>query len=238
MCISSSQQPALTCRLNSSVMAIGYVVPLAALSTVLLSVASGLYSTLGPGSPTGWWVGFQILGGVGSGLGLQVVGLPLVACDMPISLYRSFANALLQAIIAIQAVVTGEELSTAMAFIVFTQSLGPAVVLTLCNLIFYTSLRAQLPQEAPQVDATAVINAGATGFREIVSPDDMPGVLKAYATSIDKTFYLVVAMAAACGLVLWGMGWKNLKAGQGGTKDADDGEKSASVKEDAQSDKD
>lgn len=54
-------------------MAIGYVIPLAALSTVLLSIASGLYSLLRPGSPTGWWVGFQVLAGVGSGLGLQVV---------------------------------------------------------------------------------------------------------------------------------------------------------------------
>jgi hypothetical protein len=55
------------------VMAVGYVIPLAALSTVLLSIASGLYSILRPNSPTGWWVGFQILGGAGSGLGLQVV---------------------------------------------------------------------------------------------------------------------------------------------------------------------
>ncbi|RYP66871.1 hypothetical protein DL769_005903 [Monosporascus sp. CRB-8-3] len=169
------------------IMAIGYVIPLAALSTVLLSVASGLYSMLRPNSPTGWWVGFQILAGVGSGLGLQV------------------------AIIAIQTVVTGEELSSAMAFIVFTQSMGPAIVLTLCQLIFYSSLQTQLPQQAPHADAAAIVRAGATGFRGIVSQDDLPGVYVAYANSIDRVFYLVAAMAAACGLVLWGMGWKDLR---------------------------
>lgn len=58
-----------------AVMKIGYVVPLALLSTVLLSIASGLYSLLQPESPTGHWVGFQILAGIGSGAGLQVVRL-------------------------------------------------------------------------------------------------------------------------------------------------------------------
>ncbi|KAK4665413.1 hypothetical protein QC763_401570 [Podospora pseudopauciseta] len=184
------------------IMAIGYVIPLATMSTVLLSVASGLYSLLRPGSPTGWWVGFQVLAGVGSGLGLQV------------------------AIIAIQAVVTGEELSSAMAFIVFTQSLGPAIVLTLCQLIFYSSLRVEIPREAPNADTEAVIAAGATGFRAIVPPDVLPGVLEAYANSINKVFYLVAAIAASCGLVLWGMGWKDLRKkpdGDGETADEEMG---------------
>jgi hypothetical protein len=52
---------------------IGYVIPLAFFSTIFLSVASGLYSLLQPGSPTGEWVGFQVIGGIGSGAGLQVV---------------------------------------------------------------------------------------------------------------------------------------------------------------------
>jgi hypothetical protein len=54
-------------------MKIGYVIPLALFSTILLSIASGLYSLLQPGSPTGQWVGFQIISGIGSGAGLQVV---------------------------------------------------------------------------------------------------------------------------------------------------------------------
>ncbi|KAJ8062112.1 hypothetical protein OCU04_008673 [Sclerotinia nivalis] len=166
---------------------IGYVIPLAIFSTVLLSIASGLYSLLQPSSPTGWWIGFQILAGIGSGAGLQV------------------------AIIAIQAAVTGEELSSAMAFIVFTQSLGPAIVLVLCNLIFDESLKSQLPKHAPSVDAMAIMNAGATGFRKVVQPRDLPSVLVAYANSIDRVFYLVAAMASACGIALWGMGWQDIR---------------------------
>ncbi|KAK4116025.1 MFS general substrate transporter [Canariomyces notabilis] len=180
-------QLAMAASSGALIIAVGYVIPLAALSTVLLSIASGLYSILRPNSPTCWWVGFQILGGAGSGLGLQV------------------------AIIAIQTVVTGEELSSAMAFVVFAQSLGPAIVLTLCQLIFYTTLRAELPIQAPNANSEAIIGAGATGYRAIVSSEDLPGVIVAYANSIDRVFYLVAGMAAACGLVLWGMGWKDLR---------------------------
>ena len=99
-----------------------------------------------------------------------------------------------------------------MSFIVFTQSLGPAIFLVLCNVIFDGSLRSQLPRQAPNIDATAVLKAGATGFRAIVQPNDLPGVLVAYANSFDRTLYLVAATAVVCGFVLWGMGWKDLRA--------------------------
>lgn len=54
---------------------IGFVIPLAIVGTILLAVGSGLYSLLQPGSPTGYWVGFQILAGIGSGLSMQLVCL-------------------------------------------------------------------------------------------------------------------------------------------------------------------
>lgn len=98
-----------------------------------------------------------------------------------------------------------------MSFIVFTQSLGPAIVLSLCQLIFIESLKEQIPQYAPNADAGAIILAGATRFREVVQSSDIPLVLVAYANSIDHVFYLVAAMAALCGIPLWGMGWQDLR---------------------------
>jgi hypothetical protein len=106
-----------------------------------------------------------------------------------------------------------------MAFMVFTQSLGPAIALALYNVIFAASLRGQLAQRAPQVDAQAVIDAGATGFRSFVQPVDLPAVLVAYANSIDRALYMVAAMAAACGIFLWGMGWNDIR-NKGEQKDA------------------
>jgi hypothetical protein len=98
-----------------------------------------------------------------------------------------------------------------MAFIVFAQALGPSIFLALCNLIFVASLKAQLPAKAPRVDAPAVIKAGATGFRAIVSESDLHGVILAYANSVNRTFYFVATIAACCGIVLWGMGWTDLR---------------------------
>lgn len=183
----------------------GYVIPLAFFSSVFLSIASGLYSLLQPGSPTGEWVGFQIIGSIGSGAGLQVVSLPWF------NLYDFELTLQPQAIISIQAVVRPEELSSAMAFLIFAQSLGPAIALTLYNVIFSTSLRSQLLERAPNLDSKAIIAAGATGFKAIVPQAELPAVLVAYANSIDKTFYLVAAMAAACGICCWGMGWNDIR---------------------------
>lgn len=124
---------------------------------------------------------------------------------------------LVKAIIAIQAVVTEEELSSGMAFMVFTQSLGPAITLAICNAIFDTSLRSQIARHVPDVDPTAIIQAGATGFRSIVQDSDLQSVLLTYANSIDRVFYLVAALAAACGIFLWGMGWHDVRKKDEGT---------------------
>lgn len=99
-----------------------------------------------------------------------------------------------------------------MAFMVFTQSLAPAVILTLCNVILVESLKIQIPEHAPGVDPDAVIRAGATGFRGLGVPSkDLPGVLVAYANSLDRVFYLVAGCAAASFIFLWGMGWQDLR---------------------------
>ena len=46
---------------------------MALFSTIFLSNGSGLYSILKPESSTGKWIGFQIIAGIGSGAGLQLV---------------------------------------------------------------------------------------------------------------------------------------------------------------------
>lgn len=175
-------------------------------SSTLLSVASGLYSLLQPGSPTGEWVGFQIIGGIGSGAGLQVVRQhPREKKKTPVCALLADPNP--QAVNAIQAVTTGKELSSGIAFMVFCQALGPSIALVVYNVLFGASLKAELAQRAPNVDAQAIIDAGATGFRSLVRPEDLGAVLKAYANSINHVFYLVAALAACCSIFVWPMGW-------------------------------
>lgn len=59
----------------STVNNVGYYIPVALFAAVLLSVGSGLIATFSPSTPTGKWIGYQILYGAGRGLGLQMVCL-------------------------------------------------------------------------------------------------------------------------------------------------------------------
>lgn len=90
---------------------------------------------------------------------------------------------------AVQAVLAGEELPSGIAFVMLTQALGPTIMLTVFNIIFDTGLKSGLLHHVPQANATAIINAGATDFRDLVEPANLPGVLDAYADSLDTVFY-------------------------------------------------
>ncbi|KAK7742342.1 hypothetical protein SLS53_004487 [Cytospora paraplurivora] len=160
---------------------------MALFSATLTTVGSGLYSLFKPGSSTGEWVGFQVITGFGRGIGLQ---MPIVAAQNSIS---------------------QDELSPTMAFLVWCQYIGPAIFLALYNTVFDTSLKSQLREQAPNADATAIIDAGATGFRSIVEPQDLQSVLRAYTNSLDIVFYLVAGAGAVSWFAAWGMGWKDIR---------------------------
>ena len=113
-----------------------------------------------------------------------------------------------QPLMAIQSAVSQDEMSQAMAFAVWCQYIGPTVFLTLYNTIFDTSLRSQLQAFAPGANPDFIIAAGATRFRSFVSPQDLPGVLQAFSTSLDHTFYLQAGAGVVAWFTAWGMGWK------------------------------
>lgn len=115
-----------------------------------------------------------------------------------------------QPLVAIQAVVSPEEMSQAMAFAVWCQYIGPTIFLTLYNIVFDTSLRTQLQKYAPGNNPDVIIAAGATRFRSFVGPQDLPGVLKAFANSLDHTFYLQAGAGVAAWITAWGMGWMRI----------------------------
>jgi hypothetical protein len=94
---------------------------------------------------------------------------------------------------------------------VFSQAIGPAIANTLYNVIFLSSLPTQIAKFAPHANVQAIIDAGASGFRSVVSPADLNGVLVAYSNSLGRIYYLAVAFAATCGIASWGMGWHDLR---------------------------
>ncbi|GIK06569.1 hypothetical protein Aspvir_002219 [Aspergillus viridinutans] len=180
--------PSVLCQLVMAVVsgALSYYLPFAILSGILNAVGCGLLSTLSPTTPTREWAGYQALIGFGRGAGMQ----------MPM--------------IAVQNAVLPDEMSTAMAILTFSQTIGAAIFLAAAQVLFSHGLRRTIPQYAPTVDPETVIAAGATGFRSIVSEASLPGVLLAYSKSIGHVFYLLAALSVVQFFFAWGMGWKNV----------------------------
>lgn len=113
--------------------------------------------------------------------------------------------------IAIQNAVKGDDVSTAMAMMTCAQTFGGAIFLAVGQVIFAQTLRQKIPEYAPSANVDEIIAAGATGFRENVSAQNLPGVLAAYAKSVDSVFYLNVALSCAQFVFAWGVGWKSVK---------------------------
>ncbi|TPX08554.1 uncharacterized protein E0L32_010041 [Thyridium curvatum] len=163
-----------------------YIPPFSIFSGFLAAIGTGLFGLLKPDTPTGHWVGFMIITGLGRGVGFM---MPLMA---------------------VQNVTNAEELTAATAFIVWAQYIGPTIFLAVFNVIFDTGLRSGITKYAPNVDPATVTAAGATRFRKIVDPKDLAGVLFAYSYSLDRVFYICAVLAALAMLTAFGMGWKKL----------------------------
>lgn len=70
----------------------------------------------------------------------------------------------------------------------FFQYLGAATFIAIGQTIFSNSLRSALLADSPNADADAIIAAGASAVRSVVSEADLPGVLRAYNHAVTSTF--------------------------------------------------
>jgi hypothetical protein len=63
---------------KSAVTKLGYYLPWAFASSVIMTIGNGLVSTFSATTTVANWIGFQIILGAGRGLGMQTVGVPEV----------------------------------------------------------------------------------------------------------------------------------------------------------------
>jgi hypothetical protein len=115
--------------------------------------------------------------------------------------------------------------SIGLGILIFCQNLGGGVFLTAAQSIFSNGLRDNIIHNTPDVDPDLVLVAGATGFRQVISQEDLPGILSAYSTSIDRIMYLGVAISAVSVITSFGMGWKNIMKSKDETSDKEKGDK-------------
>ncbi|KAM3068059.1 hypothetical protein ACMFMG_011106 [Clarireedia jacksonii] len=184
-----------------------YYTPFMIAGGVLTTICYGLLSTLTPSSSAAKWAGYQVIGGIGRGLSVQ---MPLIA---------------------MQHNVAPDLIPIGTTLLMFCQYFGGTLSLSFTQTAFTTSLRNSIPKYAPGVNPAVVIQAGATEYRNVVSAADLPGVVKAYSVAINHAFYVATGLSAGIFIFVWGLGWKKLKAKEKKKSDASQETGVAEVKE-------
>ncbi|KAF7983702.1 hypothetical protein HWV62_19631 [Athelia sp. TMB] len=150
----------------------GYYWPFCVASPIFLAIGSGLLYTLKPSTSAGTVIGFQILCGVGVGLGMQnsLMAMQVEFKDAP-------------ALIG-QASSMGS----------FAQFLGGTIGLGIAEPVFASELSKNLLKYAPNAPATIVEESPVAIWTDI--PADMiPGVVLAYCESLKVVFVVGVPIA-------------------------------------------
>ncbi|KAE9366713.1 MFS general substrate transporter [Stipitochalara longipes BDJ] len=165
----------------------GLYTPPAVLGSAIAAVGSGLLATLAVNSSPGHWIGYQVLASFGA------------------------AMAIAQGYIAIEVALGKATSSIGLAAMLASQSFGASVFVAVGNTILQDSLLRAAERAGLQgIDISQVIGAGATKFRVLVSPEDLPAILKAYNSSLQKLFYSVIPLVALSVVVSCFLGWKRI----------------------------
>ncbi|KAH6860625.1 MFS transporter [Alternaria rosae] len=166
---------------------VGWYAPFMWFGSAIFAIGAGMLYTLKVGSPPGQWIGYQILAGIGAGAGVQI---PFVA---------------------VQVVTNEKDMPTANACVMFFNSLGGALSISIAQNIFVNTLGKEVPKYAPGFDARIVANAGATNLRSVVPEATLPGVLHGYNNAIVTAFILAIATSSVAFFISLGMEQKSVK---------------------------
>ena len=165
----------------------GYYVPFMLVSPVLMAVGAGLLTTWNVDTPISQWIGYQIILGIGSGLGFQ------------------------QPLIAAQTVLPIKDVPTGTSIVLFVQILGGALFISVAQNIFSNKLVEGVTQ-IPGVDPAMVIQTGATQLKDLFhDPSVVNQVLVAYNAALVKVYQIALIMGCLAILGAFGMEWKSVK---------------------------
>ncbi|KAJ7237563.1 putative transporter [Mycena haematopus] len=163
----------LTVLLSGQIVSkIGYYWPFVLVAPIFLAIGSGLLYTINPGTSSAQITGFQILAGVGIGMGMQ--------------------NALLAVQVEFRSVPRLIGQATAMTS--FSQYLGGTLGLGVAEPVFSSELTSYLLQFAPDAPV-AIVRDSPTSIHTALPAAMIPGVLKSYTRALRIVFVLGVPMA-------------------------------------------
>ncbi|KAI1801269.1 MFS general substrate transporter [Daldinia bambusicola] len=175
--------------------ATGYYNPFILVEIAMVAVGAGLITTLDLHTPFARWFGYQVLDGLGVGVGFQA------------------------GVIVVQNVVSRELVPQATSCVQFFQSLGGALFIAVAQTVFQNGLIKGLAQDAPHIDPSLLTHSGASEVRRVlasIGQQRMLGaVLGAYMRGLRHAYYISAAAASVAFLAALGLRWKKIDKKQG-----------------------
>lgn len=178
---------------------IGYYAPFMIVSSVLMSIGAGLITTWKVNTGHSMWIGYQVVFGIGLGLGMQ------------------------QASVAAQTVLKKADVAVGASLVMFFQQMGGAIALAITQNILDNKLVQGLRKVAgPTFDTSIVTNTGATQLRNHVPQDMLSEVLVVYNSAITTAFRVAVAFACLSIIGALTVEWQSVKKEQHAMKKAEE----------------
>ncbi|RMZ88710.1 hypothetical protein DV736_g4065, partial [Chaetothyriales sp. CBS 134916] len=166
---------------------VGYYQPFLWVGGILITIGSGLYYALDPNSSAGYWIGYQIIAGVGQGIVVQI-----------------------PAIVA-QKVSTRQDLSVTVGIVMFAQFVGGGFGVSTGQAILNNRVMDTLPVGSSIVTPTHVLTAGATGLRQAFpNRQDLAAVVESYMIGLKDAWVFTTAMGGAAFITAFAAEWRSI----------------------------
>ncbi len=157
------------------------------LSSILAPIGEGLMTTWSVDTTFSQWFGYEALTGIGIGLGLQG---PIMAVQTALSL---------------------DDVPVGTSVVVFTQTLGAAVFVSVAQSVFQNRLIKDLEGAVPNFSPATLLQSGATDIRSKVPAELLPTVLTAFNDALTHVFIVSICMSALTMAGSLAMEWRSVK---------------------------
>jgi MFS family permease len=155
---------------------------------ILGTVGAGLMYTWDVDTPTSRLIGYQILFGLGVGLGQQ------------------------QAIVAVQAGSKNVDIASGIALLCFAENFGGALFVSVAQNLWANKL-AQKLQNIANIDSASVVKTGATQITSLTQdPETLRLIRVAYKDALSQPFLVALILLCVATFGTVGVKWKNIKA--------------------------
>lgn len=166
---------------------IGYYTPVMVVGSVLMIIATGLFTTFTPSMPSSQWIPYQVVYGIGVGMAFQ------------------------QPYIAVQTVLAESKVATGLMILSFTQQIGGIVALAIAQNMFTNSLMRNLARDVPGLNPSIVLKHGTLKIMNAVPKQYVDEVKVAFNNAVVDVLYLALALTCVTFFGALFIEWKSVR---------------------------